>query len=542
VIIYLIVVPLLGGFLMLLLGHIAKGSRMVAPLTVLMLLGTAGVLLSLVPSMQLGQVIEYDVGGWPDPIGITLKMDGMAFLGSCLGMVIMLLAAFYAMAERRYGAIFFGILLILAAAMQGVLLTNDLFNLYVLLEIVSLCTYFLVAYHKQTRSMKAALDYLLVSSLAFCLYLFGVGLIYRATGVLGFQSLSEMFSQPGWVKDSSLTLAMALILTGAGVKAVFFPLHTWLPDAHAQAPTPISALLSGVMIKISFLAVWRTLDAFCADHFAPALMVIGLTSALWGGCMAVVQTDMKRLLACSSISQMGLIITAFAVGTSVGRMASLLHVVNHACFKSLLFFCAGIIITKTGKRDMRQIAGLATGEPLLVVCLLVGAGAISGVPGFGGFVSKGWVASSLAGKPLAIVAVTLAGILTVASMARLVWTLWGRQEQPCQDNTSCQVRLWIPAFTLTVLCLVLGVLPRLPIQWVRHALDCTDAPDLSVYSMSRISGSLVVVVLGLSLFFALRTPTGTRISERVRNLDANLNIKLLLVIVAAVAYYLLAAF
>lgn len=543
-IIYLVVLPLLGGFAILLLGLIAKRIPIAAPLTILILLATAGVLLSVLPQLQSDKTILYDVGGWQDPVGITLRMDAVAFLGSCLGLCIVFLAAVYATAERAYGSVFYAMLLVLAAAMQGVLLTNDLFNLYVLLEIVSLCTYFLVAYHRKTRSLKAALDYLFISCLGFAFYLFGVGLVYRATGVLGFQSLSEILSQPAWRENPSLSLALALILTGAGVKAVFFPLHTWLPDAHAQAPTPISAILSGVMIKISFLAVWRTLDAFSAFHFTPALMVIGLTSALWGGCMAVVQVDMKRLLACSSICQMGFIITAFTMGAPIGRTAALLHILNHALFKSLLFFCAGIIIAKTGKRDVRLLSGLGRKEPLLAGCLLVGVCSISGVPGFNGFVSKSWVAISLAQQPLASMGLTLAGMLTVASMGRLVWILVGQPAEIPSETQFCKTRIWIPAVFLASLCLLLGMVPWLGVNWVKSALDFGDTSGLDVrlFSIPRIANSLLVLVVGIAIFFALRRPTGTKIADRVRNLDASLNVKLLLVVVAAVAYYLLAAF
>jgi multicomponent Na+:H+ antiporter subunit D len=505
--------------------------------------------------------LTYYMGGWPEPLGIALNFDTLAWSSSVMGTVVGLCALLFAIGERKYDSDFYFFFLLLVAGMEGVILTGDLFNMFVFIEIVSICSYILIAYSLSRDSLWACLRYLLLSSLSIFLFLLGLFLVYRITGTFSLRLITASLSSGGGtvppvLSDSAAGTARALGLAGAaltvgiGLKAAFVPLHTWLPDAHAAAPHPVSALLSGVMIKISILAVWRILAAFGSTDLQSLFRWIGPITALLGVILALSQTDSKRLLAFHSVSQMGLITAAFgaAAGTgSAGLTASLAHIISHSLFKSLLFLSVGAAIHLTGERDLMRSSGVSP-PAWLMPFFLVGALSISGLPPFNGFVSKTLVGSLFKTAPVLGTALRLTAIGTAASMIKLSgFFRRGKTATPPASaaaarpgNPRLSPFCLIPLSLLALLCLAGGLAPRFLMQsLVVPAVGTPEAPVPSVYTARHLIESGIYAALAAGVYLLIRTPRASRVLKRLRNLRLSLDGSLLLVVAAVVLFAVL---
>jgi formate hydrogenlyase subunit 3/multisubunit Na+/H+ antiporter MnhD subunit len=264
-------------------------------------------------------------------------------------------------------------------------------------------------------------------------------------------------------------LAAAFLLVGFGTKAGVAPFHLWLPDAHAEAPTPVSVLLSGVMIKMALYAAARTVGLFFPGW--PALTVfavaLGVFTMVVGILLAMAQDDLKRLFAYSSVSQIGYVLAGVGLGTYLGAYGGLFHLLNHAIFKALLFMCAGAIIFATGRRRISELGGLARTMPVTGVCFLVGALAISGFPPFNGFWSKLTVYLALAQRGLWWAAVLAAAtsvltmVVLVRAAYRVFWAAPAGGVTAAGGIREVPALLWVPMAALAVACVVLGLAPQL---------------------------------------------------------------------------------
>jgi multicomponent Na+:H+ antiporter subunit D len=499
-----------------------------------------------------GKVIDYPLGGWTEPIGISLYMDGLAWITSLIGMLITLLSLVFAGGEGKYQYKFYFFFLILLGGMEGVILTGDLFNMFVFFEILSIASYILIAHSQKEKSIMASFNYLLISSLGMGFFLLGIALLYQQTGILSLREIAHLASKIG--KDSPVfTLSLICLVVGIGVKAAFIPLHTWLPDAHAYAPHPVSAILSGVMIKVSFLSVWRILKFLPAPYLQQILMWIGGFTAFLAIIWAVAQIDSKKLLAYSSISQMGFIIASFGVATSLSLVASFYHILNHSLFKSLLFLSVGVVIYITGKRDIDKMAGLGKKMPLVGIGFLIGALSISGIPPFNGYVSKSFISLSLKGHPLIHSLIFLASVGTVASFIKLSRIFRGRGTEDGSTenrykneknvNRSCNFSpidhlkvvprgMLIPVVVLSILCLGTGIFPTMiggaiSKLLLGHNLDSS----LPVYSTAELANSILILGLGLAVYLLTTSSKGRRTLKYIRSLRPGLNNSLLLIAV-----------
>ncbi|MGI9335447.1 MAG: complex I subunit 5 family protein [Gammaproteobacteria bacterium] len=334
----------------------------------------------------------YHMGGWPTPIGIDLRLDPLASLLLFAINLVGLTAALYSVEYmRRYTAKhrYYSLFLFLVAGMNGVVLAGDLFNLYVLMEIAAVASYALVAFGCEHEELEAAFKYLVLGTLASSLILIAVALVYAVTGTLNMAQIAGRVSEID--TSAPLGFALALFLCGFGLKAALVPFHTWLPDAHPSAPAPVSAMLSGVLIKaIGIYVLARLLyNVFGAnDSTLEVLRWMGIVSMMTGGLLATGQWDMKRLFAYSSISQVGYIVLGLGIGTPLGVVGALYHLINHSAFKSLLFLNAGAVEYATGSRDLRRLGGLNRAMPVTGVTSLVASMSIAGIPPFNGFWSK----------------------------------------------------------------------------------------------------------------------------------------------------------
>ncbi len=356
-------------------------------LTILTLL-----VLAVMSAYTIGHDGIYNLGGWPTPIGIDMRLDGLATLlllsVNIVGFAVSLYSVDY---MRRFTARshFYSLFLLMVAGMNGVILAGDLFNLYVFLEVAAIASYSLVAFGCAHEELEASFKYIVLGSLSSALILTGVALVYGITGTLNLAHIATRIAGSGM--DTPLLLAFGLFICGFSFKAALVPFHAWLPDAHPAAPAPVSAMLSGVLIKAIGVYVLARLafNVFgISGNELSLLRWLGLLSMVAGGLLAVGQKDIKRLFAYSSISQVGFMVLGLGLGTPLGLVGGLYHLVNHAFFKSLLFLNAGAVEYATGTRKLKKLGGLNRQLPVTAATSLVGSMSIAGVPPFNGFWSK----------------------------------------------------------------------------------------------------------------------------------------------------------
>lgn len=418
------VIPLFGSFVALIEKAIpslkvAKPAALGCFLLSVLLLGLYG------EGIYGGAVYSKVVGGWPQGIGIGQELDGIAWIALALVYLIYLPVLLYSFSEGGYDSRFYFFLLLLQGGMAGIVLAYDVFNLFVFLEITGIAAYVLIGYQKKDRALFAGFKYLMLSSLGITLFLLGVFLFYRDTGSLTYTDL-RTWALEGMVPAKPVTalawistpFALATLLAGIGVRTAFLP-YTWLPDAHGFAPHPISASLSGVVIKISFVVVWKLIVLLELSGARQFLLWMGSAIALIGVLRALTQTDVKVLLAWHSVSQMGYIFAGFGAGTEMATVGSLYHMVSHAFFKALLFLSVGTVILFTGERSLKKVSGVGRFFPSLAVLFAVGALSIMGVPPFVGYVSKSLIFEGLQDYPIPYWMLFAASVGTVASFTKL---------------------------------------------------------------------------------------------------------------------------
>ncbi|MHC4722179.1 MAG: complex I subunit 5 family protein, partial [Planctomycetota bacterium] len=368
-----VAIPLVTAFLLPIFGK--KGKTLA---TLLANLATLSLLALAVASI--GRTDVYEVGKWSIPLGINMVLDGLSSLLllaiSVVSTAAMLFSVRY-MEQYTAKAKYLSLFMLMVAGMNGVVLSGDIFNVFVFLEIASIASYALVGFGCEHEELEASFKYMVLGSIGSIFVLFAVALVYGNTGSLNMAYISKAIQSSGL--NPGLTFALGLFVAGFGLKAALVPFHAWLPDAHPSAPAPISAMLSGVIIKaLGIYALARMVfNVFGVSiQMGWILTVLGLLSMVVGAFMAIGQWDIKRLMAYSSISQLGYVVLGIGLGgvilargdnvawASLAILGGLFHLVNHAVYKSLLFLTSGSIQMSTGTREMREMGGLAEKMPV----------------------------------------------------------------------------------------------------------------------------------------------------------------------------------
>jgi multicomponent Na+:H+ antiporter subunit D len=416
-----IIIPLAAAFLIALAARKKEGGS--AALSILVAAVLVGLSAHALFFLK-GATLVAEIGGWKIPIGIPLVLDSFsAFMLLMVNLIALTSLIFsfdyirHLWPDWKYYALF----MILLAGMNGVLLTGDLFNLFVFMEIALLAAFALVAYGGRAHEFEASFKYAVMAAVSSSLILISIAVVYGATSTLSLAKIAEAF--PGLAPHLQLWIG-GLLLAGLCLKAAVMPFHAWLPDAHSSAPAPISAMLSGVLIKT--LGVYALIRLFYNVLGAPGLflnafLVLGAASILLGVVLAVGQWDFKRLLAYHSISQIGYILLGMGLGTTLGMAGALFHIFNHALFKSLLFYNAGAVEMGLGTRDLRKMGNLTRLMPVTAHSSMVASLSISGIPPFNGFFSKLVIiiAAVQAKQPVFAVFAVVGSLLTLASFMKV---------------------------------------------------------------------------------------------------------------------------
>ncbi|MGE5235383.1 MAG: complex I subunit 5 family protein, partial [Acidobacteriota bacterium] len=378
-----------------------------------------------------------------------------------------------AVAERRL-CTFYALLLWFLSTMVWGCVTNNIVMLYVAVEATTLTSGLLVAFYWDRRALEAGYKYLMLLTIGITFALFGCVLVYAGAAASGQLTgreavlISEVRRAAHLIPSGTAVIAVAFLVVGFGTKAGIAPFHPWLPDAHAEAPTPMSVLLSGVMIKMAVYALARTVSIFYPawPQLTVFLVALGAFTMLLGIVVALTQDDLKRLLAYSSVSQMGYVVAGIGLGTYLGCYGGVFHLLNHAVMKSLLFMCIGAVIYATGVRRISQLGGLAEKMPITSACFVVGAVAIAGLPPLGGFMSKltVYLALARAGLWWAAVVAVAASVLTMVVLLRAASAVFWRRGNGGATVTAEVVEvpptMWVPMVVLAGLCVLLGVFPQ----------------------------------------------------------------------------------
>ena len=477
------------------------------------------------PKFRDGEVLQLVIP-WIPSLGLdlVLRLDGLSWLFSALvlgiGALVVLYARYY-MSPKDPVPRFFSFLLAFMGAMQGLVLSGNLIQIVVFWELTSLFSFLLIGYWNQNPlAREGARMALTVTALGGLALLVGMVVLGQIVG--SYDLTTVLASKDLILADPRHTLALGFILVGAMTKSAQFPFHFWLPRAMA-APTPVSAYLhSATLVKAGIFILIRFWPVFAET---PMWLIVvggaGLLTLLIGAWTAIFQHDLKGLLAYSTISHLGLIVLLLGMGTELGAIAAIFHVVNHATFKASLFMAAGIIDHEAGSRDMRKLSGLRRYMPVTATLAMVAAAAMAGVPLLNGFLSKEmFLAEAVAGAgrhPLAAILpilATAASAFSVLYSLRFIHATFFGPAPTKLDRTPHEPPVWMrrPVEILVLSCLVVGMLPAITVgPFLRSAAVAVLGLELPYYSLALWHGfnlplllSVIALAAGVGLYVVFR--------------------------------------
>ena len=386
-------------------------------------------------------------------LGIELVADRFSIIMVGLAVFLFTGAFFYTFSDDFFDEKFAMLFMIFQGLICGIFLSDDIFNIFVLIEAATVIVAILIMFKKDRRTIYDAIVYLLSQTVGMAFYLFGVGYLYKIFGVLSIGAIRESIHL---VEASQLVLPFVFILTAISLKCAFFPLFSWLPRYHApySSPFAVSAILSGLYVKSGIYLFIRFSSLFSPVIQMPDFfIVISIMTAICGFLLALVQNDIKLILAYSTVSQMGLIALGLNVSNEISWLGSMFHILNHAIFKSLLFLTSGIIVDVYGTRDIRELRGVIKRMPVVGITTLLGILAITGAPFFNGSISKYFIQYGVKGTFLEYI-IMLINMGTTIVFIKYATILWGKSKEKKQEvgaNKSFVVAL------LAALCLAMGI-------------------------------------------------------------------------------------
>ena len=455
-----------------------------APFCVLLRRETLAWLLALIVTLLclaisialLGQVLEsgpisYELGGWPPPWGIEIRIDQtnafVALIVSLIGAIVTTFARASVAAEipAEKAHLFYSMLLLCFCGLLGIVVTGDAFNLFVFLEISSLSSYVLIAMARNRRALHAAYQYLIMGTIGATFYLIGIGFLYMMTGTLNIVDLAERIPQ---VADTrTVHMAVVFVMIGMGLKAAIFPLHLWLPNAYSFAPSVVTVFLAATSTKVSVYVLLRMFFTLFGADFSFAvvplstiLFVLAILGMLIASTVAIFQADAKRLLAYSSIAQVGYMVLGLSFVSVAGLSATIVHLFNHAVIKGGLFMALACVALRLRSTLVEDMAGIGRAMPWTMGAFVVGGLSLIGVPLTTGFVSK-WalVQAALAGGNwLAAVLIVFASLLAIAYVWRIVEVAYFTEPRPeAEAVREAPLSMLVPTWLLILTNIYFGI-------------------------------------------------------------------------------------
>lgn len=429
--------------------------------------------------------ISYELGGWAPPWGIEYRVDAVnayvLVIVAAMGAVVITYAgpsvAREIEAGRRY--LFYTSYLLCLAGLLGVTITGDAFNVFVFLEISSLSSYILISLGKDRRALTAAYRYLIFGTIGATFYLIGVGLLYQVTGTLNIADLAARIEP--LTASRTVRAAFAFIAVGLAMKAALFPLHLWLPNAYAYAPSVVSAFLAATATKVSiylllrvFLTIFGASFAFGEMNLGGVLLPFAIAAMFVGSLVAIFQPNIKRMLAYSSIAQIGYMVLGVSIGTALGVAAGMLHLFNHAMMKGTLFLAMGCVFYRVGSVRLEAMAGLGKRMPWTMAAFVGGGLSLIGVPLTVGFVSKWYliIAALEKGWWWAAALILLSSLLGIIYIWRVIEVAYFRPVlEGAPEIREAPLMMLIPTWGLVLANIYFGVDTRVSVGVARKAAD-----------------------------------------------------------------------
>jgi formate hydrogenlyase subunit 3/multisubunit Na+/H+ antiporter MnhD subunit len=452
----LVVLPLVGSMLCFLFPQRVKLLGLMTALAI------AASVLALGYQVVNQGVLRYAVGGWGAPLGINLYVDGLSLLmllvTALVGLAISIYSSGYFNVDKAKH--FWPLWMLLWAALNALFLSADIFNLYVTLELMGLAAVALVALAGGTNALGAAMRYLLVSLLGSLCYLLGVALLYHNFGSVDIEILGQRVEP-----SSAVWVAAGLMTAGLLLKTALFPLHFWLPPAHASAPAPVSALLSALVVKASFyillrlwLEVFPVATASMDQSLGQLLGLLGVAAVLWGGIQALRQTRLKLLVAYSTVAQIGYLFLAFPLSSIIGWKAAFYMLLSHAVAKTAMFLAAGNIMFYGGHDRIVGLDQVAHRLPLTLSAFGLAGISLMGLPPSGGFIAK-WLlleAAIRSGQWWWGIILIVGGLLTGAYVFKVIGYAFIESDLPHEHRAVPKRMEWV-ALIMALLAIALGM-------------------------------------------------------------------------------------
>lgn len=445
--------------------------------------------------LSTGEPLSYQLGGWRPPWGIAYHIDAanalVLVIVAMVGALVLPFARASVERELKEYRVFltYAMILLLMTGLLGITITGDAFNVFVFMEIAALSSYALISMGSDRRALTASLSYLIMGTIGGTFVLIGIGLLYMKTGTLNMADLSVRLT-PEILASRSTMVACAFFMVGISIKLAMFPMHFWLPNAYAFAPSVVTALLAGTATKVAVYAMLRfVFGVFGADFlfdnipFDSLLLVLGSFAMISMSAVAMFQSNIKRLFAYSSVAQLGYILVGvgLAMRTDTGLSAGLIHLFNHALVKTALFMALGAVFFCYGTTHIKALCGLGKRMPITAAALVVGGLSLIGVPLTTGFVSKWYLikAAFEADHVILVMVIVFSSMLAVSYVWKLVEVMYF--QKPYED---------CPAVTEGKPIMLLASTWLLLIANIYFGVDSTVTSDFAAQAATALKGGL----------------------------------------------------
>ncbi|WP_028880146.1 monovalent cation/H+ antiporter subunit D family protein [Terasakiella pusilla] len=415
-------------------------------------------------------VISYYMGDWPAPWGIEFRIDVVnayiLLIVSAIGAIVSLYGRHSVNKEIPKGQVylFYTAFLLCLTGLLGMAATGDAFNLFVFLEISSLSTYAMISLGKDRRALTAAYQYLIMGTLGATFYVIGLGLLYMMTGTLNIVDLHDKLVQ---LDDSIRTLkaALAFLTVGLSLKLALFPLHLWLPNAYTYAPSTVTAFLAATATKVAVYVMLRVffsifgIDMFEEIGLGDVIMVLAIVGMFTASTVAIFQNNLKRMLAYSSVAQIGYIMLGVSFLNATGLSAGLVHLLNHAIMKSTCFLALGCVMYRMGTVRLSELGGVGKTMPWTMGAFVIGGLSLIGVPLTVGFISKWQLISAAFQADLMPVAflILLSSLLAVVYIWRVVEVAYFRTPTHHAGFKEAPLSMLIPLWIMAGASIYFGI-------------------------------------------------------------------------------------
>jgi multicomponent Na+:H+ antiporter subunit D len=473
-----VIVPLMAGPLCVLV------ERPLAAWGVALVAAWLSFAAAVVLAMQVADTgtISYELGGWAPPWGIEYRIDT---LGSYVLLIVTAIAALVMVAAKESVARevpepliarFYAALMLAFAGLVGIVATGDAFNVFVFLEISSLASYALIGMGRDRRAMTSAFDYLVMGTIGATFILIGIGFLYMMTGTLNMQDLAARL--PAVWDTRTVRAGFAFLTVGIGLKLAMFPLHLWLPSAYTYAPSVVTAFLAATATKVAVYVLLRfMLGIFGIDFalgrmpFEYILLPVGVLGILSASLVAIYQVEVKRLLAYSSVAQIGYMVLGIGLASTTGITGAILHLFNHALMKGALFLALAAVAYRVGSTALQDLAGLGRRMPWTMSAIVVGGLSLVGVPGTVGFVSKWYLVLASLEQGLWPVAllILLGSLLAVVYVWKLVEAAYLTEPQGEVVVQEAPLSMLVPLWLLVIANVYFGVQTDVSVGLAREA-------------------------------------------------------------------------